>query len=101
MKIALDVDDVITEFPEFYSALTHSLMNSGHEIIILTDFDESFRNQRVKELESYDIKYTELVITANKEAYCEQNNIDYAIDDDSSYYPKAEKSNLNIVKIKN
>ncbi len=100
MKIAFDVDDVITESPEFYAVITQSLMNSGHQVFIVTDFDEYFREQRVKELQRYGIEYTELIITSEKLQYCKDNGIQFAIDDDPSYYPDCFKSPISLVDVR-
>ena len=86
MRIAIDVDDVITEAPEFFAAMTQAMKAAGHEIHIVTDFDEHFREQREKELASYGVVYDALVITGNKLQYCQDNGIDMAIDDDMSYF---------------
>ncbi len=99
MKIAFDVDDVITDFPDFYAAITESLMKNGHEVYIITDFDEYFRRQREKELERYGILYTELIITSEKEQYCKEHDISFSIDDDSSYFPNSKKSAINLFQI--
>lgn len=99
MKIAFDVDDVITEAPEFYSAITQSLIKNGHEVYIITDFDEHYRSYREKELKDYGIEYTELVITSEKYEFCKENDIQFAIDDDPSYYPDNFKSPISLVDL--
>ncbi len=99
MKIAFDVDGVITEEPEFYSVLSKSLMATGHEIYIISDFDEHFRKQREKELARYGIEYSQFIITANKIDFCRENGIDYAIDDDISYYPKVKRSDISLFSL--
>ena len=86
MKIAIDVDDVITEAPAFFAAMTQAMKAAGHEIHIVTDFDEHFRQQREKELAGYGIEYDALVFTGDKAGYCADNDIDLAIDDDPSYF---------------
>jgi uncharacterized HAD superfamily protein len=86
MRIAIDVDDVITEAPEFFAAMTRAMRAAGHEIHIVTDFDERFRSQREKELADYGVVYDTLAITAQKSAYCKDHDIDFALDDDRSYF---------------
>lgn len=86
MRIAIDVDGVITEAPAFFAAMTQAMRAAGHEIHIVTDFDEHFRSQREKELAAYGIAYDCLVITADKAGYCRTHDIAYAIDDDASYF---------------
>lgn len=99
MKIAFDVDDVITEAPGLYAAITSSLMACGHEVYIITDFDEHFRAQREKELQRYGIEYTKLVITSHKLDYCKEYDITYALDDDPSYYPGCAKSKIAVIEV--
>jgi uncharacterized HAD superfamily protein len=101
MRIAIDVDDVITEAPEFFAAMTQAMKTAGHEIHIVTDFDEHFREQREKELAAYGIAYDTLVITGDKEGYCRDNRIELAIDDDASYYEAgASPIAINLFRMK-
>lgn len=86
MRFAFDVDGVITEVPELFSAITHALKRAGHYIYILTDFDELWRSEREKELALYEIAYDELIITGKKEQFIADNAIDYTFDDDPEYY---------------
>lgn len=100
MKFAFDVDGVITASPLFFSVVIKALMEQGHTIYILTDFDENFRKQREQELKSYDIPYHELIITKDKEKFCKEHNIDFAIDDDAfEYFPLSKKTNLAIIDL--
>ena len=101
MKFAIDYDDVISADPVFFSAITNALQAQGHEIYILTDFDEKFRNQREEELQQDNIFYDELIITSNKGEFCSKTKIDYAIDDlVEEYYPDSPHTKISIVDIK-
>lgn len=86
MRFAFDVDGMILEMPELFSALTSALRSAGHVVFIVTDFDEHFRDFRIDELKKIGIDYDELIITPNKEAAFKEREIDYAFDDDASYY---------------
>lgn len=86
MRIAIDVDGVIAEAPEFFAAMTRAMKAAGHEIHIVTDFDEHFREQREKELAAYGIAYDTLAITRDKLGYCRARGIQMAIDDDVCYF---------------
>jgi len=86
MRIAIDVDGVITEAPAFFAVLTQALRDAGHEIHIVTDFDEHFRDQRQRELREMGIEFDALAITADKAGYCREHGIDFAIDDDPEYF---------------
>lgn len=101
MKIALDVDGIITDAPEFFSVWTKALIAAGHEIYVISDFDEYYRDQRVKELEEYGIEYTAFIITKRKKEYCLENGIEYAIDDiPHKYYRGSSWTPLSIIDIK-
>ena len=86
MKVAFDVDGVITEAPAFFAALARALRAVGHEVHIISDFDDAFREQRIQELEGYGIDYDHFVTISNKAEYCTINGIDFAIDDDAIEY---------------
>lgn len=87
MKFAFDMDGVITEAPDLFKALTSALRAAGHEIYIVTDFDEHFRTYREAELARLEIVYDHLVITSRKQQTATAEGIDYAFDDDAAYYP--------------
>jgi hypothetical protein len=91
LKFAFDVDGVISEMPEFFSAITKALKKAGHQVFIVTDFDEHFREFREQELRDYHVEYDELVITSDKERFCSKNSIDYALDDDADYFPSSRQ----------
>jgi hypothetical protein len=57
--VAIDIDDTITRHPEFFAFLTRSLVEAGHEVLIVT-----FRIDRENaelELREWGISYTELL----------------------------------------
>lgn len=91
MRFAFDIDGVVTEMPDFFSAVTSALKAAGHQIVLVTDFDENFRTYREQELAKYGIAYDELVITSQKEKYFRSNTVDYAMDDDAEYYPNLRR----------
>ena len=100
MKIALDVDGVVSEAPVFFATLTRSLRASGHKVYILTDFDEHYRKHREAELQGWGIAYDELVIRGGKERFCREHGIDFAIDDEAAeYYPHSHITTLGLVAV--
>jgi len=94
MKIALDVDGVVTEHYPFWSFFTETMMKAGHEIYIITDIKQIHRDFRIAELKHYKIHYKEMIITPDKRSFCEELEIDFAIDDMPEYYYDAK----NVVK---
>ncbi len=100
MKLALDFDGVITEAPSFFATVTHALRAAGHEIYIVTDHDEHYRSQREAELRDLGIAYDELVIRGQKERYCQEQDIRFALDDDAvEYYPNSRVVQLGLVAL--
>ncbi len=101
MKFAFDVDGVITDAPDFFRIICKSLKSSGHEIHIVSDYDEHFRNQRIKELEILGIEYDHFEITANKEEYCRLESINFVVDDNlNDYFPNSAGVPVSILEIK-
>ena len=84
LKIAIDIDNTITEYPELFVSLTKALSRINDiEIIILTFreiSDESYKNTK-NELDEIGIKYDHLIITDNKQKYIKDNNISVFVDD--------------------
>jgi uncharacterized HAD superfamily protein len=100
MKLGYDVDGVITDAPEYYSIVFKALRKSGHEVILITDYDEHFRNQRIQELKNLNIEYDKLIITANKVEFCLKNGIKWFVDDHANdYFPNQEIIPLGLVRL--
>jgi hypothetical protein len=56
LKLGLDIHGVITDDPEFFSKLTHLLVQGGHEVHILTGHHG---NDRIfNKLKLYNVAYT-------------------------------------------
>lgn len=100
MKIALDVDGVISEAPRFFAALSRALRAAGHEVHIVSDFDEHFRDHRVRELAEYGVAYDALEITSDKAEYCKRHGIDFMLDDDpGEYFPASAVTTIGVVTV--
>ncbi len=100
MKIAFDVDGVISEAPAFFATLTRALRAAGHEVYVITDHDEYYREQREAELREWGIDYDELVIAGQKERFCHQHGIHFAIDDAAlEYFPNSRIVALGLVAL--
>ena len=59
MVIGLDIDDTITQHPEFFSLISHALIDAGHEVVIIT-----FREDRQiaeTDLKLWNIAYSKLI----------------------------------------
>lgn len=100
MKFAFDVDGVITDAPDFFKAICTSLRRNGHEVHLVTDHDEYFRKQRIKELNHLGIEYDHLEITSDKEGYCKEKQIDFVVDDNmQEYFPGSISVPISILEL--
>ena len=98
LKIAIDVDGVITEAPRLFAALTSALREAGHTVYVLSDYDEVFRDLREEELAEHGIEYDELILTRRKTEYFEDLEMDFAIDDEADYYfPRHSATSIQII----
>jgi ribonucleotide monophosphatase NagD (HAD superfamily) len=98
LKVALDVDGVITKAPEFFATLTAALRQAGHEVYILTDHDETLREAREEELAGWGVEYDCLVITRRKQAFFEDLEMDVALDDEAAaYFPRHPVAQIGLV----
>ena len=65
MRIALDIDDTITRHPQFFAFLSKALVDSGHEVYII-----SYRQgqQEVEaDLAALGISFTEVVLPSDED----------------------------------
>ena len=88
IKIGIDLDNCITaddNSREFFRIICH-LLHPEYEIHIITNRDETDRNETVKELEELGIQYTKLVITAEKAKYILNEGINIYFDDCDEYF---------------
>ena len=99
MKIALDIDDTISEAPEFFSAFTKAMRTSGHEIHVVTARHFASEPATIKELETWGIEYDYLEFSVQKEQYCRDNGIEYAFDDYDLYYANSQVCKFALFKV--
>ncbi len=88
MKIAIDLDNTITASKnsvEFFRALTYLLIPE-HDIVMLTNRDESDRENTEQELDVLGIRYNKLVLTADKAEYILKHNITILFEDTDEYF---------------
>lgn len=110
LKIGLDIHGVIDADPEFFSVFSRMIINSNHEIHVLTG--KHIKDGVLEELNKYNIVYTKLFSIADyhkengtpmryddkgtpwidnelwnktKAKYCADNNIHLCIDDSKNY----------------
>ena len=80
MRIAIDLDNTITQYPDFFRCLT-SLMMHPHEVHIVTARDPEGRAQTEQALAALGIHFDQLAITDDKQRYIMQHHIDVFFED--------------------
>jgi len=87
MKIAIDIDNTITASKysvEFFRTLTAVLI-SAHQIIIISNRNESDRETTEEELDVLGIRYNKLILTADKAEYILKHGIEFLFEDTDEY----------------
>jgi hypothetical protein len=88
LRVGIDIDGVITEYPDFFRQFSQSMTESGADIYIITNRDPTTRAEILEELREYAIDFNELVITANKAEYIVRNEIVVLFEDTDEYFLK-------------
>ncbi len=87
MKIAIDIDNTITASKysvEFFRTLTAVLI-SAHQIIIISNREESDRETTEEELDVLGIRYNKVVLTNDKAGYILKHGIQFLFEDTDEY----------------
>jgi hypothetical protein len=83
MKIALDIDGVISEYPAFFRILSNA---PGVEVFILTNRDPESREEIVAELNALRIRFDHLVITHDKALFIHLSGIEVLFENTDEYF---------------
>jgi len=86
MKIAVDLDGTISEYPEYFRLFTEAMSRAGCRIYIVTDREAGTEAQVAEQLESCAIRYDVIKITSQKSRYIMQEEIEVLYDDTDSYF---------------
>jgi len=86
MKIAVDLDGTISEYPEFFELFTKAMSQAGCKIYILTDRPPGTEEQVSDQLQSYGITYDVVKITSQKSEYILKEGITVLFDDVDQYF---------------
>jgi len=101
MKIGIDIDNTITftkDSVEFFRTLTRLLI-SEHNIIILSNRDETDRENTEQELDILGIRYNKLVLTADKAGYILKHGIQFLFENTDEYFLDLPKE-ITVFKIR-
>ena len=86
LKIGIDLDGTISEYPEFFKLFTKAVADAGCKIYIITDRTAGTEPEVRGELERYGITYHIIKITAEKAKYILKEGIGVLYDDVDEYF---------------
>jgi len=100
MRIALDIDGVISAYPQFFAALTNGLKGKA-EIFILSNRDpsEQARRETEKELEKWGIWFEHLIISGQKSKVILENGIQVVFENEDEQFQDVPKS-VMVLKVR-
>jgi len=86
IKIAIDLDGTISEYPEFFKLFTKAMFQAGCKIYIITDRPPGTEEQVADQLQGYGITYDVVKITGQKSDYILKKGIGVLFDDVDQYF---------------
>jgi hypothetical protein len=86
IKIAVDLDGTISEYPEFFKLFTKAMSQAGCQIYILTDRPPGTEDEVADQLRDYGITYQTIKITGHKSRYILKQGISVLFDDVDHYF---------------
>lgn len=86
LKIGVDLDGTISEYPEFFRLFTRAMAEAGCKIYVITDRMPGTEANVVVELEKHGITYHVMKITAEKAGYISSEGIEVLFDDVDDYF---------------
>ena len=86
LKIAVDLDGTISEYPEFFKLFTRVMAEAGCEVYIITDRAPGTETEVRGELQKHGITYHVIKITREKAGYILDEGIGVLFDDVDDYF---------------
>lgn len=86
IKIAVDLDGTISEYPEFFKLFTKAMSQAGCKIYIVTDRPPGTEEMVAEQLQGYGITYDVVKITSQKSEYILKEGITVLFDDMDEYF---------------
>ncbi len=86
MKIAVDLDGTISEFPEYFKLFTKAMSQAGCKIYVITDKPPGTEALVAEQLQGYGITYDVIKITSRKSQYILKEGITVMFDDIDRYF---------------
>lgn len=101
IKVGLDLDGTITDFPDFFAALSQ---NPQFEVHVITGRGEEHKNVTIAELQKYGIRYDALhlvdAIWHKKGEICKELGIQIMFDDMDEFINHIDDSTM-VFKVRN
>ncbi|MHC4625195.1 MAG: hypothetical protein ACYS4W_14975 [Planctomycetota bacterium] len=86
LKIGVDLDGTISEYPEFFRVLTGAMAEAGCRIYVITDRMPGSEANVARELSDHGITYHTIKITSDKAGFIEDEGIRVLFDDMDRYF---------------
>jgi len=86
MKIAVDLDGTISEYPQFFKLITKAMSQAGCRIYVVTDRPSGTEEQVSEQLQGYGITYDVIEITGRKDKFILKEGITVLFDDTDEYF---------------
>lgn len=86
LKIGVDLDGTISEYPGFFSLFTKAMAEAGCRIYVITDRMLGTEADVVSELRKHDITYHVIKITSDKAKYMSDEGVSVLFDDKEEYF---------------
>jgi hypothetical protein len=86
LKIGVDLDGTISEYPEFFKVLTKAMADAGCRVYVITNRLPGSETQVAQELAGDEITYHVIKITGRKANYILNEGIGVLFDDQDEYF---------------
>ncbi len=108
MIIGFDIDDTITRHPEFFSLITHALINAHHEVVIITFREDPQAAQT--DLNLWNIAYSKLITSSLDDCFehgvnewkavvCRRHAIEIFFEDDPDVIKHVDESTICMMPV--
>ncbi len=86
VKIAVDLDGTISEYPEFFKLFCKAMRKMGCRIYVVTDRPAGTEDLVAEQLQRYGVTYDRIKITGRKSRYVLDEGIEVLFDDVDDYF---------------
>jgi hypothetical protein len=86
LKIGVDLDGTISEYPQFFRLFTKAMADAGCKIYVITDRMPGTEREVCRQLDGYGITYHTIKITSDKAGFILDEGINVLFDDMDRYF---------------